>query len=152
MIKMIDIQNMKMADEVLAMQKSSYKVEAEIIGFMDIPPLLETVEELMNSGETFIGSYIGEQLAGAVSYKIIGNKLDIHRVMVHPLHFRKGIAKNLLIHLEEFQQGIDQIIVSTGSLNLPAIELYTKLGFELISKTKTKEGLSLAHFQKEINS
>jgi GNAT superfamily N-acetyltransferase len=40
--------------------------------------------------------------------------MDIHRLMVHPKHFRKGIAKLLLEFIESNEEDIETIIVSTG--------------------------------------
>ncbi|MEK5482790.1 hypothetical protein [Viridibacillus sp. FSL R5-0888] len=57
MIKIIDISNSKNAVDVLNIQIPSYKVEAEIIGSYDIPPLKDTVYTLQHCGETFFGYY-----------------------------------------------------------------------------------------------
>ncbi|WP_157059235.1 GNAT family N-acetyltransferase [Viridibacillus arvi] len=41
--------------------------------------------------------------------------MDIHRLIVHPKYFRKGIAKMLLDFIECNIEGIKTIIVTTGS-------------------------------------
>nr|MDH3164044.1 hypothetical protein [Bacillus licheniformis] len=46
----------------------------------------------MDSRETFIGSFEGEELAGIASFIHTAEKLTICRLAVHPVHFRKGIA------------------------------------------------------------
>ncbi len=57
MMKELDITDRKVAQQVLDLQLSSYRVEAELTGFDGIPPLRDTVEMLISSGETFYGWY-----------------------------------------------------------------------------------------------
>ncbi|WP_052737877.1 hypothetical protein [Bacillus sp. SA1-12] len=58
MIKIIDIRNRNNAEDVLNIQITSYKVEAEIIGSYEIPPLKDTIYTLQLCGETLFGYYI----------------------------------------------------------------------------------------------
>ncbi|UAL50567.1 MULTISPECIES: GNAT family N-acetyltransferase [Metabacillus] len=150
MIKKIDITNPKFAEEVLNVQLPSYKVEAEIIDFYEIPPLKDTVETLLQCSETFFGYYISEELCGAISIKVEKDVMDIHRLIVHPNYFKKGIAKMLLDFIESHIEGIETIIVSTGSKNTPAVNFYEKNGFSKIGETRVNERLSLTSFKKKI--
>ena len=150
MIKTIDITNRKFAEEVLNIQIPSYKVEAEIIDFYEIPPLKDTVETLQQCRETFFGYYISEELCGAISIKVENDVMDIHRLIVHPKYFRKGIAKMLLDFIESHLEDIETIIVSTGSKNTPAVNFYEKNGFSKIGETRVNERLSLTSFKKKI--
>ena len=150
MIKKIDITNHKLAEEVFNIQILSYKVEAEIIGFHDIPPLRDTVESLQQCGETFYGYYSNGWLCGVVSIKTDKCVIDIHRLMVHPNHFRKGIAKKLLNFVEGNKEKFKTIIVSTGTKNEPAVAFYLKNGFSKTGEERVTERLSLTSFKKEI--
>ncbi|MBK3495067.1 GNAT family N-acetyltransferase [Viridibacillus sp. YIM B01967] len=150
MIRKIDITRPKCAEEVLNVQIPSYKVEAEITDFYDIPPLKDTVEKLQLCGETFYGYYISDELCGAVSIKVENDVMDIHRLIVHPKYFRKGIAQMLLDFIESNLEDIETIIVSTGSKNIPAVNFYEKNGFSKIGETRVNDRLSLTAFKKEI--
>lgn len=132
--------------EVFELQKKSYKIEADLIGTEEIPPLKETFEQLQGCGETFIGCYIDGRLAGAVSYIKEGKVLDIHRMMVHPDFFRRGIAKKLIAQLENIRYS--EMLVSTGAANTPAVGLYEKLGFERQNDSVVGDGLLLTNFRK----
>ncbi|MBS8266648.1 GNAT family N-acetyltransferase [Mesobacillus boroniphilus] len=132
--------------EVLELQRKSYRIEADLIGTDEIPPLKETFEQLQDCGETFIGCYVNGRLAGAVSYKKERNVLDIHRMMVHPEFFRRGIARKLLDQLDQI--GAPEMIVSTGSANTPAVKLYEKIGFERQEDSVVGDGLVIANFKK----
>jgi GNAT superfamily N-acetyltransferase len=150
LIKKIDITNSKLAEEVLNIQIPSYEVEAEIIDFYELPPLKDTVETLQQCKETFFGYYLNEELCGAISIKAEEDIIDIHRLMVHPKHFRKGIAKVLLDFIENNTEGFETIIVSTGTKNIPAVTFYLKNGFSKTKETRVVERLTLTSFKKEI--
>ena len=150
MIKKIDITNLKLAEEVLSVQIPSYKVEAKLINFYDIPPLRDSVFALQQCGETFYGYYVDGELSGVISIKVEESLIDIHRLMVHPLHFRQGIAQKLLDFVESVGEGIDTLIVSTGSRNAPAIYFYEKNGFLKTGETIVMEDLLITSFEKKI--
>lgn len=147
-IREIDLKEIMAAAEVLDLQRASYKLEAKLIGTDEIPPLNETFEQLQTCVETFIGYYIGNRLAGAVSYKKEKGTLDIHRVMVHPDFFRRGIASRLIAHIESLENDTSETIVSTGAANQPAVRLYEKLGFKRQEDIAVGDGLRIANFKK----
>lgn len=130
MIKELNINDVLVAKSVLELQKASYKIEADIIGFQDIPPLKDTIESLIQCEETFFGYYLNDVLAGIISFKFIGNVLDIHRTAVHPDFFRMGIAQKLLLYTERLKSNIYKIKVCTGKANIPAVNLYLKNGYK----------------------
>jgi ribosomal protein S18 acetylase RimI-like enzyme len=150
MILRIDITQEADALKVLQLQYQSYRIEAEMIGFDELPPLMETLADLQQSRETFYGYYEQNELYGVISYKHHQGIADIHRLMVHPDHFRKGIAKKLLNNLEMIEKGVESLVVSTGSDNTPAIDLYKKSGFEVINEKVITQGLRLRFFKKEL--
>lgn len=145
-LKELNLNEIMKCAEVLDLQRKSYKIEAELIGTDEIPPLKESFEELQDCGETFIGCYIEGRLAGAISYKKEGEVIDIHRMMVHPDFFRRGVANKLISQLEHI--GYSEMIVSTGAANTPAVKLYEKLGFERQHDSVVGDGLVIAHFKK----
>ncbi|WP_338472876.1 GNAT family N-acetyltransferase [Niallia sp. XMNu-256] len=149
MIKKIDINNSKNAEDVLNIQMPSYKVEAEIIGSYEIPPLRDTVYTLQHCRETFFGYYENDVLCGVISIKIDDYDVDIHRLIVHPNHFRKGIAQ-LLLNFIETKCQIETIKVATGSKNIPAVRFYKKNGFRNIKEVIVNEQLSLTFFEKKL--
>jgi ribosomal protein S18 acetylase RimI-like enzyme len=148
MIREINIKIRESAEEVLKIQIPSYRVEAELIHFYELPPLKDTIETLQNCGETFYGYYLSSELAGFTSIKIEKGIIDIHRLVVNPKHFKKGIASHLIEYLEEHYKDIETIIVSTGSKNVPAVKLYEKKGFTKTGEIKIGEQLSVTTFKK----
>lgn len=148
MIKELDISQIRIATEILAIQRLSYKIEAERIGFWELPPLKETALDLQQSEELFYGYFVGTELGGVISVQIEAGVLDICRLFVHPDHFRKGIGKQLLNYAQADLRGFTAVSVSTATDNIPAIELYQKNGFSKLKQVQTKEGLQLTFLRK----
>lgn len=150
MIIKLDISNTDIISKILDIQKESYKIEAQIIGFYDIPTLKDTINTIKESNEIFYGYYIDNELSGIISYKILSQTLDIHRLAINPKFFRKGIANNLISFIQEYNSDINKIIVSTGKDNKPAIELYIKNGFVKLKDLKINDSLIISCFEKKI--
>jgi len=123
-----------------------------LIDFYDIPPLKDTVSALQRSGETFYGCYVDGELGGVISIKVEEGLIDIHRLMVHPKHFRKGIARRLLEFIESNGEGNEKLIVSTGSKNAPTIYFYEKSGFVKTGEVEVMEGLLITSFEKKMTN
>jgi ribosomal protein S18 acetylase RimI-like enzyme len=145
----LDNTNIEAAEQIIKLQKASYIVEAELIGFMQIPPLLELPEDIQNSKEIYYGCFVEEDLAGIISYTIEKDVLDICKVAVHPDFFKRGIATKL-IKLVEQTDGIRSIIVSTGFKNSPAVKLYTSMGFVETNVCEVGPGVFIVNFEKKL--
>lgn len=64
--------------------------------------------------------------------------------------FRRGIGKTLVQFVEQVEDGIETIIVSTGAKNVPAKRLYTQLGFVEKKEEEVIPGLIISLFEKNI--
>lgn len=144
MIQQLNHKNEKTAQTMLAIQHPAYRIEAEMMGFHGIPQLTETLSDLQDSEETFIG-YSEEELRGFVSYREEEEAIDIYRLVVHPDHFRKGIARSLLTFLLKKYEGYN-FIVSTGSANVPGRKLYEAFGFEEQQEFEVAPGIYCTEF------
>lgn len=150
MIKRLDIKNQQIAEAIVALQKSSYRIEADIIGFDMLPPLLENSEDIKNSKEVYLGYYVENSLAGILSYELEGDALDICKVAVHPSFFKRGIATQLIRFVERNKE-ISRITVSTGLKNSPAVKLYLTLGFSETHQQEVEPGVHIISFEKLLN-
>lgn len=152
MIKKINLDDDNIVSEIIKIQKQAYKIESELINYDDIPPLKDNEITLKNCSEEFYGYYINNELAGIISYKIRNKTLDIHRLAINPKFFRKGISNELLSFIEKKNTDIKRIIVSTGEKNIPAINLYTKNGFNKLENIKLDKSLTITKFEKILNN
>ncbi|HEY7122443.1 MAG TPA: GNAT family N-acetyltransferase [Ktedonobacterales bacterium] len=150
-IRPLHLEDVGDAGALIVLQRLAYRREADLIGSDAIPPLHESLEALQNSGETFFGYEVEGQLVGAASYKRSGALLDIHRMMVHPAFVRRGIARALLRFVEGCEPGSERVIVSTGSLNTPALALYQQQGFVAMGQEEVVPGLWITHLEKRLH-
>ncbi|MFD1850901.1 GNAT family N-acetyltransferase [Oceanobacillus bengalensis] len=139
------------AKRILEIQIPAYRVEAEMIGFHDIPQLNDTVKSIMGSGETFLGYMDGPNLLGVLSFVDRNNDIEICRLVVHPTFFRKGIARKLLAYILSKSETEKRITVSTGDRNEPAMNLYQCSGFSKFAETEINDGVYLAHLERKGN-
>ena len=128
-IRALDLGDPGTVDAIVALQRASYRVEADLLGARTLPALTETPRQLRAAGERFLGAFEGERLVGAVSWKRSGPLLDIHRLVVHPDRFRRGIGGRLLDALDAHEPDAERVVVDTGAANAPARRLYERHGF-----------------------
>jgi ribosomal protein S18 acetylase RimI-like enzyme len=144
----LDLGDESIARSVLALQRESYAVEAALIGSDGIPQLTETLEELRGAGLDWLGTFDKTGLSGAVSWKITDDgTVDIHRLIVAPRAFRRGLASALLDELDARFPG-RPTLVSTGRDNGPALELYRRRGFTVAREREAIPGLWIAELSR----
>jgi ribosomal protein S18 acetylase RimI-like enzyme len=128
MIKQLDNSNDHIANQIFNTFQRSYKIEAQLIGVVDFPPLQRSAKHIKSSKTLFYGFYENDCLAAVVEIVFENRHLEIHSLTVDPDHFRKGLANRLLRHvLTNFD--FSEAIVETAVVNTPAINLYKKHGF-----------------------
>lgn len=146
-----DLANDELARELLAVQVAAYAVEAELLEYPQLPPLFETIDDLRCSGERFIVAKSEGRIVGATSIASSDSVLDICRMVVSPSHLRQGIASRLLAAVESLREGGASITVSTGEDNIPAIRLYERHGFVIVTRRTLPDGLRLVGLEKRFD-
>jgi GNAT superfamily N-acetyltransferase len=128
------------AGAVLALQRSSYALEARLVGDDRLPPLLEDEHRLAAWRGRWVMAWDGVDLVGAIAWSEHAEHLHIEKVMVRPEVMRKGIATSLLSHALEASRG-RQVVVATGRDNVPAVSLYLKHGFAFEDDERVPPGI-----------
>lgn len=141
-----DISRLRHHDPVVAMaivalQRKAYKVEADMLGYPDLPPLKETPADIMGSTDNFSGIASRGTLAAVISTEDTGDSTLISRLCVAPDCTRRGYGLRLVRHVLDLARGT--VMVSTAQANVPALGLYRKLGFETCREWDTQDGLAL---------
>ncbi|QDQ25050.1 GNAT family N-acetyltransferase [Chitinimonas arctica] len=147
MLVQIDLADTLLALELLQVQRVAYQQEAELIGYPALPPLRETLPELLDCGETVLGWRVDGELRGAVGYLAQAGQADICRLVVAPAWQRQGIARQLLQALIDNDE-YAAITVTTAAANLPALALYREMGFLPSTPFTTPDGLALVRLQR----
>ncbi|MCJ8317990.1 MAG: GNAT family N-acetyltransferase [Colwellia sp.] len=128
MITKLDNSNENVAKQIFTIFQDSYKVEAQLIGVDDFPPLLRSAKDIENSKTIFYGFIENECLAAIIEIVVEDKHLEINSLTVDPQYFRKGIAGKLIGYILE-NIDFSTAIVETAVVNTPAINLYKKHGF-----------------------
>lgn len=149
MIHKLHSSSFEVASSILQVQIPAYKVEAIYLNSTAIPRLYDTVNDIQSCDETFYGYFSENKLVGFISYMQEEQRIDIHRLVVSPDFFQKGIATKLLLYIFNMFPSSMTYIVQTGKANTPAITLYKKHGFITVSDTILPNGMILTQFKKD---
>jgi len=148
-IRPLDLREPDTLAELVRLQRAGYRVEADLIGFDGLPPLRETPDELAAVEESFLGAFDeGDELLGAVAFRRHRTWVDIHRLVVDPAAFRRGIATRLLDTLDALHADAAYTTVATGERNAPAVGLYQRRGFEAVGGTAVAPGIRIVRFER----
>lgn len=130
------------AAQVWRLQQAACRVEAGVIGVERFPPLDETEADLRAAEENFLLAYEHGTLVGTLSGVAQEGEFLITRVLVHPAHMRRGIARHLLHSLlSSLPEQVTR--VTTAQANFPALALYRSFGFERATDWLSVEGIPL---------
>lgn len=102
---------------------------------------LYNFEEILSSlYQQVWGYFIENELVGFVHLSISFESVDIVNIVVNPSFRRRGIASILMENILNIYPNCEQLFLEVRVDNLPAINLYNKLGFRKISRRKNYYG------------
>jgi GNAT superfamily N-acetyltransferase len=131
---------------VLGLQRSSYAVEAELIGDDRLPPLLEDEHGLAAWRGRWLMAWDACDLVGAIAWACRDEHVDIAKLMVSPTAMRRGVASELLRRVLDASRE-RSVLVATGRDNVPAVSLYVKHGFSHEADAEVPPGIWLSRFR-----
>ena len=142
MIKKLDHSYSTDVQSILDLSLLSYRVEADLLGLVDFPPLDEKREQITESTSEFWGYFQDRRLIGVVEVEK-GQRSNINRLVVDPNVFRQGAGRKLVQHVLSTYRVCS---VTTAKQNLPAISLYRSEGFRSVESFFVEPSLELTTF------
>jgi putative acetyltransferase len=116
---------------------------------------LDSIDELSQSNAFFLAAYMGSEICGIGSVKLIDEYGEIKRVYVPSNQRGKGIAKAIIRELEShlIKQAVSYARLETGIYQQEAIKLYETLGYYRIDPFGEYKADPLSVFmEKEMDS
>ncbi|MEZ4524965.1 MAG: GNAT family N-acetyltransferase [Desulfobacterales bacterium] len=138
--------------DILALQKTAYKSEAEIYKDFSIQPLRQTIEETEKEWESHIFLKAVDEhgdIVGSVRAAAENGVCFVGKLMVHPEFQNKGIGKSLMAAIENQFKDSDFFELFTGSKSRKNIALYEKLGYSPVRRENIREDFGLVYLRKE---
>ena len=136
--------------EILQLQYLSYQSEAALFGSKDIPPLKQTLDEvideynngvilkMVNDKNTIIGSVRAKEAKGTVY---------IGKLMVHPNYRHNGYGTRLIKEIEEFFPN-KRYELFTSTRSKDNIRLYQSLGYKIFDSKAISDELKFVYMEK----
>lgn len=116
--------------EILKLEKNSFNNEAYSETAM--------LEELLNPNRLYLIATYNNEVVGYIGVNITFNVAEIMKIGVDKNFQGKGIGTLLLNEIEKelIKKNVNELWLEVNEFNLPAIKLYEKFGFKLVSTRK----------------
>jgi ribosomal protein S18 acetylase RimI-like enzyme len=138
-------------DEILQLQYLAYQSEADLFGTRDIPPLKQTIDEVIEEyNDGLILKMVDDDnvILGSVRAKDVEGSVYIGKLMIHPDYRCKGYGSSLLKEVEECYPG-KRYELFTSTRSADNIRLYQKNGYKEFKQEPVTEELIFVYMEKE---
>jgi GNAT superfamily N-acetyltransferase len=140
------------AGEVLTVQRAAFVAEARVYGTAEIPPLVETLDEVRHElGTTItIGAVRGQRVVGSARLTLEGPIGWISRVAVAPDQQGLGIGAGLLDAVEAAApEDVVRFQLAAGGASAANLAMYERRGYRETSRRHDAAGVELVVMAKE---
>lgn len=136
--------------EILDLQYLAYQSEAALFGNKDIPPLKQTLDEVIeeyNEGLVLKMTDGSGAIIGSVRAKEKAGTVYIGKLMVRPDHQKKGYGKRLLLEAEKYYPG-KRYELFTSTRSKDNIRLYESAGYKEFKQMAVDDELVFVYMEK----
>lgn len=137
--------------EVYTVQRAAFVVEAQRYSDVRLPPLTETVDDILADLQTCVGlvSVLNGRLVGSIRVRAQGDELHIGRLSVAPDLHGRGLGAELLDAAERVLPG-RRAVLFTGDRSESNLHLYRNHGYTETGRAEVPGGVVLIHLAKEL--
>ena len=139
------------AGEIMTVQRAAFVREAQLYGDPDVPPLVETLDQVRSAIETVIVvvGRRGKRVVAAGRVAVRDRIGHIGRLAVVPDLQGQGIGRALLAAVESACGGdVDEFVLFTGQQTLGNLHLYHSTGYVDTHTEHVRGALTFVHMRK----
>ena len=138
------------AEQILKLQRLSYRTEAALYDDWTLPPLTQTLRELLEQYDdhTILAARLGDEVVGSVRARLKDGTCYVGRLVVHPRLQRRGLGTRLMREIEASFPDARRYELFTGHLSEGSLRLYRRLGYEEFREEVISSALRLVYLQK----
>lgn len=148
------------AGQLLTLQRAAYVTEAQAHGDLELPPLTETLDELITELTQPAVTAVGirddtGRLIAAVRLHHTAREphtAELGRLVVAPDQQGQGLGTQLLHHAEtQLPPEVTELRLFTGEHSEANLRLYRRHGYRETGRTPTPAGYALIHLTKQLS-
>ena len=140
------------AEEILGLQKLTFRSEAERYNKFEIPPLVETLDKYLPlfDGYTIYKLERNGRILGSVNIRTDENNTGhIGRLIVHPDAQNQGIGKQLMTHVETDNSQVVRFELFAGYRTDKNIRFYEKQGYTTYETIMQNDNFGFVRMEKD---
>jgi ribosomal protein S18 acetylase RimI-like enzyme len=140
------------AERILALRKLAFQSQAELYEDFNLPPLLQTLEEMQAEFETHIVLKATREdvIIGSVHGIMADGVCQVGRLVIEPDLQGQGIGRLLLQEIERAFPAARAFQLFTGHRSEPGLHLYRRLGYEEYRSEIVSDLLTLVFLEKRV--
>lgn len=135
--------------EILRLQYLAYQSEAALFSSRDIPPLKQTLDEVITEYHSgiILKMMLEDRIIGSVRAREQNGTIHIGKLMVHPDFRGRGYGSRLLSEIEgRFPKKRYELFTSSKSCG--NIRLYQKAGYTIFDCKSVNDELQFVYLEK----
>ncbi len=149
----ITIASKKDLPAILKLQKEAYISEATIYNDFNIPPLMQSNEQIEEefSDHIFLKAEVEGKIIGSVRASEKNGVCFVGKLIVDVSAQNKGLGKKLLETIESHFQDVDKYELFTGHKSVKNLHIYNKYGYTAYGERKINNYLTIITLHKNNN-
>ena len=138
-------------EEILQLQYLAYQSEAALFGNNDIPPLKQTIDEVVEEYRkgVILKLMSDNKIIGSIRAWETDGTVHVGKLMVHPDYRRCGYGKKLLNEIESYFP-LKRFVLFTSTRSINNLRMYQRMGYKEFERKSITAELVFVYMEKSI--